>query len=666
MRSMSSNPAWLTTALLNELVSAVVAKFGESTRARAHAGITQVAAMWRAEDGDEITFRTFVKTRFAGDSSRYQSLLTHVEDAIYHLRGHLYEIHRALNRWRDAAMHDDPGIDDLLAQFDPAPDLVEELYRSKIAFVILLNFPRSPLTEKLARGASWSTEEWAAARLGDAVPYRVPRSINDMARVAFHRAREFYYNFHIPIGCVVTEDGTKPFPPDRTLLAHWLVREELRAAYGRPDALTRQHLLARIMGRHVDGSIPQRVMARKAHSWCPYSNAVDGGDPGALVGPQRYAVWLDLFQLARAADPYYPDFPSHIDRALTLDNQLDVDAVETLLRSLLEAPVRQDVARFVSQRLGRPLQAFDVYFNNVAPPEPVEELNAAVMRRFPEWTSFQAQLPNLLRELGFTADTAAFLATHIRTELARGSGHASPARLYEYPSILRINHANGKLDWAGFVTAMHELGHCIEQVFSLHRVPRPALIGVPNLGITEGFAFTFQSYARRVLGIPAPPHEAAITTLYTFLTACEIAGAGLLDLLMWRWLYAHPNSSVEELRDATLACADELWQRYYAPYFGPDENHLLAAYQHMIGMMLYLPNYTTGHIIAHLVRRHLTPETLAHEVERMCAQGNLTPDLWLLRAVGTPLSAQPLIDDTRDALSELTTAGLAQPSRAEK
>jgi len=650
---MHEQPAWLTASLQHELVNELSRQHGEAVRPRAALGIAQLAAAWRASDGDEAAFRSFISARFAPDAARLHTLLARGEDAIFNLQGHLAEIHRALTRWRDVATYDDPGIDDLLAQFDPAPDLGEELYRSKLAFVLLLNFPRRSFAEKQTHGATWSVDEWAAVRIADAIPYRLPRELNDMARAAFHHAREFYYNFHIPVGCVVLDDGSHPFPPGRTLLAHWLVREELRGCYGASQAEPRQRVLARIMGRHIDGSIPQRVMRGDAQQWCPITNAVDGRAPGELTGPRRYAVWHELFQLARATDPYYPDYPTHIDRALTLSNQLGVDATEQLLRALLKAPVRRDAMAFVAARLGRPLEAFDIYYNNVAPPDPIDALNTAVARRFPRFESFQEQLPQLLRELGFKKATAHFLAAHIRTEAARGSGHANPARLYEYPSFLRTNHANGQLNWPALATAMHELGHCIEQVFSLHRVPRPALIGVPNLGITEGMAFTFQEYARQIIGVPYPPHYQAISTLNTYLNACEIAGAGLLDLLVWRWLYAHPHATPVALQDITLQLADELWAQYYAPYFGPDENHLLAAYQHMIGMMLYLPNYTVGHVIAHSVRRHMTPRTLAREVERMCSQGNVSPDVWLTRAVGTPLSAQPLINDVRSALAAL-------------
>jgi hypothetical protein len=639
-----------------QLVQELCAQHGAVCAARARAGIAHVAARWRDDDGTPDEFAAFVRKRFVADEAARACLLDRLEDALFHIHGHLSEIHRMLHRWQAVARDDDPGIDDLLSQFSPAPDLREELYRSKLAFVALLNFPTASFVDMLRDGPGWRVEDWAAVRIANAVVHRVPRHIDDLARAAHQRAADFYYNFHIPLDAITLADGAKPFAPGRKLLAHWLVREEIRAGYGAPDGLPRQRVLARVMGRHVDGTIPQAVMAGAAQSWEPFSNdctAKDGADTQAQVGSRRYAVWRELFDVAQATDPFYPDYPTHIQRASELHNQLPMAQIEQVLTELLTAPARATVMQFARRRLQRPLEPFDIYYNNIASREPIEELNAAVTRRFPRFAALQEQLPAILRELGFDADTAAFLAAHIQVDAARGSGHASGAGLPEYPSLLRTNHANGMLNWPGFVTAMHELGHCIEQVISLHRVPRRALRGVPNLGTTEAFAFTFQEFARPLVGVPYPPQYEAGMALNTYLNACEIAGASMVDIACWRWLYAHPAATPERLRDATLAMCNEVWQHHFAAWFGADENHLLGAYQHMIGMMLYLPNYVIGHVLAHQIRAHLTTHDLAGEVVRMCAQGDLTPQVWLQRALGSDLSPAQLINDAARACQAL-------------
>jgi hypothetical protein len=220
--------------------------------------------------------------------------------------------------------------------------------------------------------------------------------------------------------------------------------------------------------------------------------------------------------------------------------------------------------------------------------------------------------------------------------------------------LLRTHRIDGALDWPALRVAMHELGHCVQQVFGFHRTPRKALRGVPNSACSEAMAFIFEHHARRIAGIPFPERHAELAAVSDLLVTCEIAGPSLVDLLTWRWLYENPGADVEDLRRAALRIADEVWRAHFEPCFGPDENRLLAAYQHMVAMMLYLPNYTVGHLIAHQVRRHVTDETFAAEIERICALGRLTPSLWMERAVGAGLSAAPLIESATEALGRLS------------
>ena len=45
------------------------------------------------------------------------------------IHGHLYEARRVLRKWTDTRGDDLPQSDDLLAQFDPAADLSEQLWK---------------------------------------------------------------------------------------------------------------------------------------------------------------------------------------------------------------------------------------------------------------------------------------------------------------------------------------------------------------------------------------------------------------------------------------------------------------------------------------------------------------------------------------------------------
>jgi hypothetical protein len=141
-----------------------------------------------------------------------------------------------------------------------------------------------------------------------------------------------------------------------------------------------------------------------------------------------------------------------------------------------------------------------------------------------------------------------------------------------------------------------------------------------------------------------------VDSLATMLAAFQIAGPSLLELHTWRWIYANPKATPEQLRDEVLAIAGRLWKRFYEPHFGKDPYHILAAYQHMVGHPLYLADYTIGHVMSHQIRSFLNGRDLAVETRRITSIGSVTPDAWMRKAVGSLLSIEPLANDCAAAL----------------
>jgi hypothetical protein len=507
-------------------------------------------------------------------------------------------------------------------------------------------------------GESWSTEEWAAARVAQQFGPRIPASLADHARQVGHRATDFVNRFHIPVGTMVDAKGRRWFEPDRALLAHWLVREEIKAGYGDPDGLDKQRALMWVMARHISGTVPTAVMERTStEAWDPQRNTVGGKAVEAAVnGPVRYQHWLAQRELAAQFDAHYPEAPTAIARKFDLHREISESHVERLLIDLLEHPVRRRLAAFLRARLQRPLEPHDIYFDDVGSTTPAAELNALVRKQFADECEFERKLPQVLLTLGFSAEDAEFFGSKIKVEIAKGSGHAMRPLLTEYGAWLRTNRLKDELGWDGFDTAMHELGHNLEQICSTYLAPRPALRNVPNTACTEAFAFLYQGLARRVLGIHDDSGaQAAQDTdaVATMLAACQIAGPSLVELYAWRWLYANPGATPEALRNAVLKIAGDVWERHYQQDFGRDSYGVLAAYQHMIAHPLYLADYTLGHIISHQIRAHMRGKDLASETKRICSLGRFTPELWMKRAVGHGVSVQPLASEANDALQRM-------------
>ncbi len=644
---------------LHATVASIVGRHGEGARARAERGVRQVARRWQRSDGDAAAFGAFCEQHFVADPGERRRLLDRFETALEQVGGHLHEMRRTLRRWSDLRGDDFPGVDDLFAKFDPAPDLSDQFYRQQIAFVALLNFARPELPEMLEAGGAWSVDEWAEARIAQAFGVRVPAELNDLARRVGHEANVFVQEFHVPVGRMVDADGRTWFDAGRRLIAHWLVREQIKAGYGREDGVRMQRALAWVMARHVDGSIPRSVMdGSAAAAWDPQRNTLDGVPAsGPPVGPERYRQWLAHRGLAERFDAIHPDHPTAMARKFDLQREIPEAEVERLLVELLEAPVRRDLAALLRRRIGRPLEAFDIYFEDLVEGGDAAELDAAVRARFADERDFQRRLPEVLRGLGFSDEDADFFGTRVRVEIAKGAGHAIRPGLTEYGAWLRTSRLEHELGWDGFDTAMHELGHNLEQLVSTFHAPRPSLRGVPNTACTEAFAFLYQSLGRRVLGLEDPAQarrQADLDALQTMLAACQIAGPSLLELQAWRWLYEHRDARPEAFRDEVMAIADRLWSRFYERDFGPDPYRLLAAYQHMIAHPLYLADYALGHIMSHQIRSHMRGRDLAAETKRIASIGRVTPDLWMRRAVGSPVSAAALVRDAEDALRRVS------------
>jgi oligoendopeptidase F len=176
---------------------------------------------------------------------------------------------------------------------------------------------------------------------------------------------------------------------------------------------------------------------------------------------------------------------------------------------------------------------------------------------------------------------------------------------------------------------------------------------VPSSAFTEALAFLFQAHDLELLGRPRSGERAERDrVLDAFWSAREIAGAALIELDAWRWLYQNPTATPAQLGAAIDRIARAVWKRYFAPSLGGD-TPLLAIYSHTIYLPLYLFHYMLGHLIAFQVDRHLSGQDragFAREFERVSRIGAVTPDVWMKLATGAPVSTRPLLDATAAAL----------------
>ena len=666
--SPAIQPAWMNASTA-KLETELVAKYGEAQRPRAQRGLHQVAEFWRADDGDAAAFEDFVRTNFAGDQVTLDTMFTRFQSLLEQLNGHMHEIGRAFRQQLDLDYGPVLPFDETFGGYDPSAHISDDFFSNKLAFTVLLNFPLATLDDCLKNGRSWSRRQWAEVRLAQQFDKRIPADVNLALSQAASEAGQYISQYNIWMYHVVNDQGQRLFPPKMRLLSHWNLRDEIKANYSDPqNALAKQRAIQQVMERIVTQTIPQAVIDNPAVDWNPFTNevkpaAMKDSDSSHSVAnltnarepDTRYAMLWKDYAASRKADPYSPTAPTLIDRRFNEDREIPEARVKAMLEQVLSSPLAAQTGKLIESRLGRPLEPFDVWYSGFRPGSKFTEaqLDEMVAKKYPTAAAYQKDIPNLLMQLGFSPERAQYVANNIIVDPARGSGHAMGAEMRSEKAHLRTRVEKTGMNYKGFNIAVHEMGHNVEQTFSLNDVDYTLLQGVPNTAFTEALAFVFQGHDLELLGLPAPDAKAqAEKTLNDFWGTFEIAGVALVDMSVWHWMYDHPQATPKQLNDATVQIAKDIWNRYYAPIFHKNDVVLLGVYSHMIDSFLYLPDYPIGHMIAFQIEEQMKKAgSIGPEFERMAKEGRVIPDLWMENATGRPVGPEALLEATQKALA---------------
>lgn len=662
---------------LEPIKNKLLKEFGHSldatARQRLERGLNQMMQLWRTPDGDAQAFESFVRQHLAIQNDARTLLFNRFEQNLEQIDGHFQEVARQLREPLDLDRGATLPCDDIFAAYNPAAHVLDDWFNNKLAFVAILNFPWTTLEERLQQGTQWTRQQWAEARLGQRFSRRIPSEVNlEILRIEA-AANRYVAEYNIYMHHVLETNGTRLFPAKMRLLSHWNLRDEIKACYGDPqNGLAKQRTLQKVMERIVTQTIPALIINQPGFDWDPHSNSVTPTTAKDVVNEMivqttspsntpepdtRYATILSTFHAMRKLDPWVPATPNHIDRRFNEDRELSEERVRQMLEMVLTSPEVPRLARLIEQRLRRPLEPFDIWYNGFRPNAEYNEaeLDAMVRAKYPKASEFEREIPNILRRLGFSRDRIPMLASHIAVDGSRGSGHAMSAAMRDAKARLRTRFEADGMNYKGYNIALHELGHNVEQVLSLNGVDHTLLQSVPNNAFTEAFAFVFQSRDLQLLGMRAKAAgQDRLKTLSDFWGTFEISGVALVDMEMWRWMYSHPEASPSELKAAVLDIARRIWNQYYAPVFHQRDVVLLGIYSHMVDNFLYLPDYPIGHLIAQQIELQMRKTgSVGKEFERMATLGRVSPDLWMEKATGSPVSAKPMLDSVKEALDQI-------------
>jgi hypothetical protein len=620
-------------------------------------GVKHAASLWRKDDGTDSDFFEFVKKNYISDPQQRKIAFTKISRYFESLNGNFNEITLDLRKTLDEPLGSIDEIDRMFGNYSVGSHLQNDLYSNKIAFFIALNFPYYTLSEKEKLGPGWSRDEWAMARIGDLFISRVPSDLEQEVNVATGNAEMYISEYNIHMGHLRTDDGRQIFPDDMVLLSHWNLRDELKADYADKDkGREKQEMIYKVMERIIRQEIPQSVVNSSEYEWAPFSNKVSRGGKTIEASSEpdtRYSHIMDNFRTRKAIDAYNPEMNSYILRKFSLEMEIAQDEVETLFDSYLSSPQLIKLGLIIKQRLGRDLKPYDIWYDGFKTRSSIPEtlLTAKTSVLYPDPAAFHAGMPAMLKKLGWSPERAMYLAEKIIVDPARGSGHAWGAAKKGSLSHLRTRISAKGMDYKGYNIAVHEFGHNVEQTISLYDVDNYMMSGVPNTAITEALAFIFQSRDLFLLGMKDEnPDKERLESFDAGWSLMEIMGVGMVDMKIWKWLYENPDATPAQLKTNTIKIATEVWNKYFAPVIGIKDSPILAIYSHIIDSPLYLANYSYGQVIEFQLEEYLKGKNFPSEIDRIYSQGRLTPQQWMMGAVGTRISTRPILNALDKAL----------------
>ncbi len=655
IRISESTIAKTIDSLTLQLKQTIPADELTSWQARMERGVRQTAALWTLDDGSETDFHSFVVRHYAATADDRTQLFESLSRTMEKLNESADMLTVELLKPTQLTNAGEPTqIDWIMSGYNATAHLTDDLFANKVAFITILNFPFYSLQEKNTLGNDWSLRQWAEARLGDLFTQRIPADKLANLSKAYADAENYIADYNICMDRLRTEDGRQIFPDSMLLLSHWNLRDELKTHYNEPltkDADGRmvnekQEMIYQVMQHIVRQDIPQAVVNNHEPLWYPHSNRVEGASAERETDC-RYERILEVFHAMQQIDPYCPNMPTGIIRNFEGELEIPAEEVEKLFVELLSSPQVGVVANEIRNRVGRELRPYDIWYDGFKARSTMSEddLTAQTRRLYPTPEAYHQRIPSMLVQLGFNHDLATDIASHIVVEPARGSGHAWPCVGRNEPARLRTRIAPEGMDYKGYNIAVHEMGHNVEEVISLYYIDHYMLCGIPNSGFTETSAFIFQQRDLQLLGYGEQTMDKE--TIYDiFWGMYEIMGVSLVDMHVWQWLYAHPDATAADLRQATLNIAAEVWNKYFEPVLGEKDCILLAVYSHIVNSPMYLPNYPIGHIVHFQLEEALADKHGAEWAEtykRWYRLGRLTPKEWMRQAVNGELSVKPIL-----------------------
>jgi hypothetical protein len=637
------------------VIVSLIQTHGEAHRFRIERGVNLTAAFWRKNDGSEEQFKAFCQDQFIADAGLLEETFKRLETNFEAIKGNFFRILQTFSEPIELPSLKKLPVDRLFFEYLPDAHMQEDLFHTKVAFAVILNFPHYSLEEKQELGTGWSRLQWAMANAGDLFTSRVPPHVNQQIGRFTAEIEEYIFTYNLYPGNLLDRRNKPLFTTKEKKIFHWGLRDMLQAAYHTPGAEKKQDLIYHAMLRVINQTIPAIVIDNPDVLWNPYTNRVfkkekgiSNSKPVPVTSPseggKRCEFILRNQQTEALLDPYYPGMPTEMDRQFRLERQMTEKDVERVLMELLTAPQAIKLGHWLEKKLKRKLQPYDLFYDgfSAGAQRPMAPIDRRLAKQYPDVEAFAADMPNILQKIGFPRKVAEAVTATIGVQQNDGIPHAGWREMRGDKSYVRINVPPGGMDYKLFQMGLHEYGHDMQLAISLDMMDYYFLKGVPAASFSESFAMMLEACANDILDIEKDEQARDMAVLRAFWRAYTTSGPSLVEMKMWHWMYDHPRAAASQFQDAAVCIAKEVWNDYFAPVFHEKDVPLLLVFNHLVRGVLYFPEYPIGEVIAFQINDYVKGKNRGEEMIRMCRIGAVTPDHWMQQAVGAPISTEPL------------------------
>ncbi|MEG1290377.1 MAG: hypothetical protein RR313_01110 [Anaerovoracaceae bacterium] len=662
---------YIKDSTIQETISKLEELYGKNNRIER--GVRHTASLWIKEDGTAAEFTKFAIKYYVNDNDSLYNLILDLSRRFQLIDGHSFKINRIFSIPINVDTGEITPLEELFGNYSIAANTNKGYYNSKIAFLISLNYPYYTDEEKEKYGESWSSTEWGYALLGDRFKERnldkqkieekeekiengtKKKKNNEIMKIVPGDSQLYANNTTISLSSICSPGGKELFNDNIQLLFHWKMRDEIKMLYdlNDPQKLEKQRAIYKAMSRFIDQTIPKQLIQGIGYKWNPYTNELR--KEGIIVKNEstnnlRYAYIRNLFI---SKYEHQHDSTKYFNNYFK-DYGVSAEQVENMYVKILSSPQAKQIAQIIRNKLSRDLEPFDVWYTgfNYRSNFETSKLDTKIKALYPTPLSLEKAIPSILQKLGFTPEKSDYYGSKIQVDPARANGHSEGANMPGEKAHIRTNFRKDGLDFGGYQTAMHELGHSVQQTIATYNINIDSQRLLPNSGIVESAAVLFEFRTWKSLLKSSDCNVDNMLVLDNFWATYEIVGPALWELKMWQWMYHIKEFTVEELKDKSIAIAKDIWNEYYAPIIGTKNHIMQAVYNHTLNASLYLSSYALAHMIHIQIEDYIVDKDFCTEVERIFGQGNMAPNVWMKRAVGTNLSAEPILNYTDKALKK--------------